>query len=162
MGADSNLDYSGASLPSFSPRPPSLSHHSPTLLTSTRKEMESQAQLSQQPRSQTPSLQNFNIPRRHGTWAPAYVSTEQHLHGVEGAPVARTYRWRPTALETQEKNSTETESRSSPAIVHACPVPGWSIPGKIWMPTNQIRAISAGAHVSRELRTRALQTSQGI
>jgi len=64
--------------------------HSPTLLTSTRKEMESQAQLSQQPRSQTPSLQNFNIPKRHGTWAPAYVSSEQHLHGVEGVPVART------------------------------------------------------------------------
>ena len=65
--------------------------------------MESQAQLSQQPRSQTLSLQNFNIPKRHGTLAPAYVSSEQHLHGVEGAPVARTYRWRPTALETQEK-----------------------------------------------------------
>ena len=52
--------------------------------------MESQAQLSQQPRSQTPSLQNFNIPRRDGTWAPAYVSTEQHLHGVEGTPMAMT------------------------------------------------------------------------
>jgi len=44
--------------------------------------MESQAQLSQQHRSQTPRLQNFNIPKRHGAWAPAYVSTEQHLHGV--------------------------------------------------------------------------------
>ena len=36
------------------------------------------------------------------------------------------------------------------------------VPGKIWMPTNQIRAISARAHVDRELRARALQTSRGI
>jgi len=44
--------------------------------------MESQAQPPQQHRSQTPSLQNFNIPKRRGAWAPAYVTTEQHLHGV--------------------------------------------------------------------------------
>jgi len=44
--------------------------------------MESQAQLSQQHRSQTPSLQNFNIHKQRGAWAPYYVSTEQHLHGV--------------------------------------------------------------------------------
>ena len=31
-----------------------------------------------------------------------------------------------------------------------------SIPGKIWMPTNQIRTITARAHASRELRARAL------
>ena len=73
----------------------------------------------------------------------------------------RAYRRRPTALETQEK-TTETEARSSPATVYACTVPGWSIPGKIWMPTNQIRAISPRAHVSRELRARALQASRGI
>jgi len=60
----------------------------------------------------------------------------------------RVYRRRPTALETQEK-TTETESRSSLETVYACTVPGWPIPGKIWRPTNQIRAISAGAHVPR-------------
>ena len=40
--------------------------------------------------------------------------------------------------------------------------PGPSIPGKIWMPTNQIRARPAGARVSRELRARAPQASRGI
>jgi len=44
--------------------------------------MESQAQQSQQPRSYTQILLKFNIPKRRGAWAPAYVSTEQHLHGV--------------------------------------------------------------------------------
>ena len=59
-----------------------------------------------------------------------------------------------------KKKTTETEARSSPATVYACTVPGWSIPGKIWMPTNEIRAVSAGAHVFRELRARALQASR--
>ena len=36
------------------------------------------------------------------------------------------------------------------------------VPGKIWMPTNQIRAIPADARVDREVRVRALQTSRGI
>jgi len=38
----------------------------------------------------------------------------------------------------------------------------WSIPGKIWIPTNQIRDISARTHVPRELCARALQASRGI
>ena len=37
-----------------------------------------------------------------------------------------------------------------------------SIPGKICMPTNQIRARSARAHVFRELRARAAPASRGI
>ena len=37
-----------------------------------------------------------------------------------------------------------------------------SIPGKTWMPTNQIRAISARSHASRELLARALQASRSI
>jgi len=41
--------------------------------------MESQAQLSQQHR---PQPSNFKIPKRRGAWTPAYVSTEQQLHGV--------------------------------------------------------------------------------
>jgi len=42
--------------------------------------MGSQAQLSQQHRSQTPRLQNFNIPKRPGH-QPTYP-TEQQLRGV--------------------------------------------------------------------------------
>ena len=127
-----------------------------------RKEMESQAQLSQQHRSQTPSLQNFNIVVPAGTslhvyrTAFAWSQLQQRVRQWQ-----RAYQGRPTALETQGK-TTETETRSSLATVYACTVPGWSIPGKIWMPTNQIRAISAGAHVPRELCARALQASQGI
>jgi len=48
------------------------------------------------------------------------------------------------------RKTTETESRSSLTMVYACTVSGWSIPGKVWMPTNQIRAVSASAHVPRE------------
>jgi len=65
------------------------------------------------------------------------------------------------ALETQEK-STEAETCSSLAKVDACRVSRRSIPGKIWMPTNQITDKSYLAHVSRELRARALQVSRGI
>jgi len=36
------------------------------------------------------------------------------------------------------------------------------IPGKIWITTNQSRAISARAYASRELRARAVQASRGI
>jgi len=47
------------------------------------------------------------------------------------------------------KKTTETESRSPLATVYTCTVLGWSTPGKIWTPTNQIRATSARAHASR-------------
>ena len=64
---------------SFSP----FSHFNHPQPEGLRKEMESQAQPSQQHRSQTPSLQNFNSPKRRGAWAPAYlrVYTEKHLYG---------------------------------------------------------------------------------
>jgi len=45
--------------------------------------MESQAQLLQQHRSQTPeAFKTSIIPNGRGAWAPACVSTEQHLHGT--------------------------------------------------------------------------------
>jgi len=124
--------------------------------------MESPAQLSQQHRSQTASLQNFNMPKRLGTSLRVYQTalTWRQIQKRE-RQWQRAYWRRPTALETQEK-TTETEAHSSLAKVGACADSGWSIPGKIWMPTNQIRAISAQAHVPRELRARALQTSRGI
>jgi len=61
----------------------------------------------------------------------------------------------------QEK-MTETEAHSPLATVYACTVSGWSIPGKLWIPTNQIRDMSGSAHVYRELRARALQASWSI
>jgi len=65
-------------------------------------------------------------------------------------------------LETQNKKTTETETRLPWPKVDACTVSWQSIPGKIRMPTNQIRAMYADAHVSRELCARAPQASQGI
>ena len=50
------------------------------------------------------------------------------------------------------RKTTETETRTTLATAYACTVPGWSIPGKIWMPTNQIRTIPAGAHASVHVR----------
>ena len=134
---------------------PILPLHSPSITGTT----ESQAQLSQQHRSQTPSLQNFNIPKRRGAWA-----AEQHLQEVtttEGAPVAEGLPEEINGIGDSRK-TTETETRSWLETFYACTIPGWSIPGKIWMPANQIRAISPRAHVSRELRARALQASRGI
>jgi len=65
-------------------------------------------------------------------------------------------------LETPKKKTTETETRLPWQKVDACTVSWQSIPGKIWMPTNQIRAKYAHADVSRELCARAPQASQSI
>ena len=104
--------------------------------------------------------------KRRGAWAPAYVTTEQYLHEsttTEGAPVAKGLREETiNGIGGSREKTTETEARSSLATVYACRVSEWSIPGKIWMPTNQIRVVAARAHVSRELRARALQASRGI
>jgi len=61
----------------------------------------------------------------------------------------------PNGEDSRKKKTTETEARSPLATVYTCTISGRSIPGKIWMPTNQITAISARAHVFRELRARA-------
>ena len=53
------------------------------------------------------------------------------------------------------RKTTETEARSPLATVYTCTISRRSIPGKIWTSTNQITAIPASAHVSRELRARA-------
>ena len=80
---------------------------------------------------------------------------------TEGAPVAEGLPEEANDIQA-EKKTTEMETRSPSATVYACSVPLLSIPGKIWKPTNQIRSIAALAHVSRELRARALQASPGI
>ena len=118
--------------------------------------MESQAQLSLAPRRQA-----FKTSISQAAWC---LGTEQHLHGVNYNRGSASGRG-PTGGDQRDwrlKKTTETETRSQLATVYTCTVPGWSIPGKIWMPTNQIRAISVGAHVSRELRARAPQASRGI
>jgi len=133
------------------PSPSCRSHPQPDgLLT----KMESQAQ--------TPSLQNLRIPKRRGGWAPACTSTEQHLQQQRERQWQRAYPRRQTALKTQEKETTETEARSPLATAYACTVSRRSNPGKIWIPTNQIRVLSPRAHVSREIPARALQASRGI
>jgi len=106
---------------------------------------------------------------------PTYVSTEQYLESTptEGVPVAEglpeevngigdSKKKKKERKKKQTKKTTETESRSPLSTVYACTASRQSIPGKIWKPTNQIRAISAGAHVSREFHARALQASPGI
>ena len=104
-------------------------------------------------------LSKLHIPKLQcGSWAQAYVlpnSICTESTTTEGAPVAEGISEESNGIEDSRK-TTETEARSSLATVYACTVPGWSIPGKIWMPTNQIRDLSAGAHAPRELRARAL------
>ena len=148
-------------LPSFLALPvflPVLPFHSPSTRGTTRRNVK----LSSLP----PRRQAFNIPKRRGPWAPAYVSTEQHLHGFNDNRGSASGRG-PTGGDQRQwrlkkkKKTTETESRSTLATVYACTAPG-SIPGKICMPTNQIRAVSPAARVSRELRARAPQASRGI
>ena len=113
------------------PSPSCRSHPQPDGLPT---EMESQAQ--------TPSLQNLRIPKRRGVWAPACTSTEQHLQQQRERQWQRAYPRRQTALKTQEKETTETEARSPLATAYACTVSKRSNPGKIWIPTNQIRVLS--------------------
>ena len=77
---------------------------------------------------------------------------ERHSQGA--------YRRRPAALETQE-NDRDGSTRITGNSLH---VHGFQAvdPGKIYMPANQIREISARARVFRELRARALQAPRGI
>ena len=95
------------------------------------------------------------VPRHQLTCLPNSESTT-----TEGAPVAEDLPEETNAVGDSRK-TTETETRSPLSTVKACTVFGWSIPAKIWIPINQITAISAPAHVTRELQVRALQASQG-
>ena len=109
--------------------------------------------------SQTQTKFKF-IPKRRSVWGPAYVSSEQHLKPTrtEDALVAGGLPEETNGLE----KTTKTEAHSSLTTVHACPVSSQSIPGKIWILTNQISATSARAHAPREFRARALQSSRSI
>jgi len=70
---------------------------------------------------------------------------------TEGVPVAGEAPEETKAIrDSIKKKATKTESRSPLSTVNACTVSGQSIPGKIWMPTNQITGTRAHAHVYRE------------
>ena len=144
-----------------SPPPPPLSPHSPSSLTFNQRdykltETESQAQPSQQYHSQTAGFQTWlKHPQWRGAWAAWSQLTQKER------PRQRAYPEEANGVGDSRK-TTETETRWSLATVDACTVPGWSIPGKILIPTNQITAPSVHSHVSRELRVRALQAPRGI
>jgi len=116
-------------------------------------------------RSQTPRLQNIITL----AWflVPAYTSTEQRWHGLknttEGEPVAEGL---PEAANVNAIGDSRQNDRDGSTLTTASSLrvisSRRSIPGKIWMPTNQIKSRSACAHASRELRTHALQASRGI
>ena len=144
---------------SFSP----FSHFTHLQPKGLRTEMESQAQ---QHRSQTPIIQNFNIPKQRGAYCrhqPTCLPNSICMESTtkERVPVAEGLPEKTNAIGDSRK-TTETETRSSLATVYACTVSWWSIRGIIWTPTNQIRALSARAHLSRELRARARLASRGI
>ena len=88
-------------------------------------------------------------------------SVDMDSNTTEGEPVAEGLPEAANAIGDSRQNdrdgSTLTTANSSRVISSRR-----SIPGKIWMPTNQIKSTSACAHASRELRTRALQASLGI
>jgi len=87
------------------------------------------------------------------------TSLRVHRRGVNGAPVAEGLPEEANAIGDSRKNDRDRNTLLTGNSLHNS---RRSIPGKIWMPTNQIRAISARAHVYRELRARALQASRGI
>ena len=106
------------------------------------------------------------IPKPCGVWqwALACMSTQQCLHGVNynrgstsgREPTGGSQRhWR---LKRNDRDRITLTSGSS-WRVHIFQA---ADSRQIKMPTNQIGAISAHAHASRELRVRALQTSRGI
>jgi len=86
-----------------------------------------------------------------------------YLHSIvattEGAPAVEGIPEEANGIGDPRK-TTETETRSPSATAYACTFGGPSIPGKIWIPTNQIRATLQWARVPRELRARALQASR--
>jgi len=155
-------------LPDFLLSSPSLSFEFSTSLTFNHRDYEKKGILELNCHSDiAPGRQAFKtsifpsgvVPGHQPTCLPNSICMESTT--TEGAPVAEGPPEETNAIGDSRK-TTETEARWSLATVYACTIPGWSIPGKIWMPTNQITAVSIGAHVSRELRARAPQASRGI
>ena len=81
---------------------------------------------------------------------------------VQEAPVAEGLPEQATAIGDSRKTTQRQKHAQHWQLFTRAQFPGGRFPGKIWMPTNQIRSMSTGARVSRELHTRALQASPGI
>ena len=152
-------------LPSFLYLPPffpNLSLHSPSTRWTTNRNGVSGSPVkatSRILRSHMLSLRKLFHTERRGVWAPAYVSTKSTT--TEAAPVVKALPEEANDIGDHRKNDRDrsTLNTGKSLRVHSC---RRSIPGKIWMPTNQITAISARSHVSRELRAHALMESPGI
>jgi len=138
--------------------PPSLFYFTHFQRDGLQTEMASQAKLSQQHLLGKPSKP---IPSGVVVWAPANASTDMESTTTEGAPVAEGLLEEANAIGNSGKNDRDrnTLHTGNSWRVHSS---RRSIPGKIWVSTNQIRAISLRAHVYRELLARALQASRGI
>ena len=84
---------------------------------------------------------------------------------TEGAPVAEVLNGLQEEVnaigDTRQKRQGQKHAHHGQQFTRA-EFLGRQFPGKIWMPTNQIRVIPTNAHVSRELRARAPQVSRGI
>jgi len=80
---------------------------------------------------------------------------------TEGVPVAESLPEEANAIEDSRKNDIGGKhAQLWQQLMRA--LSRILIPGKIWIPTNQIRALPARARVYRQLRARALQASRGI
>ena len=158
-------------IPSFFPslpRPPTLSPLYPTHFTHLQpnglQKWESQVQPSQQHppcRSQAPSLKPLIFP---GGVVSGHQSTVWHPVRPNSIFMEPTTTDRaPVTVGLSEENSHWKKRQRQKHVHHWQKLTrAQSIPGKIWMPTNQIRAISPRSRVSREPLARALKGSQGI
>ena len=111
---------------------------------------ESQAQLPQQHpklRFQTPNLQNLfpsGVMSHQTTFLPNNICMESTT--TEGAPVAEGLPEVTNAIGTQEKNDRDRNTLTTGNSLRVISSRR-SIPGKIWMPTNQIGSTLARARV---------------
>jgi len=106
-----------------------------------------------------PDAKPSKLQHSQAAWCTAYASTEQHLPGIN------CNRGRPTVGDQRhcrlKKNDRDRSTfiTGNSLCVHSSRVVDSR---QIRIPTNQIRAMSAGAHSYRELRARAPQVSRSI
>ena len=98
----------------------------------------------------------------HGVWAPVYCL--RTAFGVKSNRGSASSRGRTGGGQRHWRPKKNDRDRNTHIIGNSLHVHDSSlqIPGNIWITTNQIRAISARAHASREFRARAVQASRGI
>ena len=82
-----------------------------------------------------PDAKPSNVnPKRRSVWTPAYVSTPS-----KGVPVAESLLEEAKAIGSSRKNDRDRSTLITSNSIHVHSSV-WSIPGKILIPTNQIRA----------------------